>query len=185
MWKRLHVKCRHSRQILMEIWISLHIFRKKNTEMLNFMKIRTLGAELFHAERRTDKQTDRQTDRHDDTNSCLSQILRTRLQFWTNKWNELISTGRYLPTNHGLRRLPSTVRFRKYSSKPLTGLACGCTDKVPSTSASFPSDTRLRALQPSDPIHEKAPVALFRRTARMTPATSWSEPKIMAPGKKV
>jgi hypothetical protein len=42
----------------------------------------------------------------------------------------------------------------------------------------------LRALQPSDPIHEKLPVALFLRTARITPATSWSDPNIMAPAKQ-
>lgn len=40
------------------------------------------------------------------------------------------------------------------------------------TSGSLPSDTRLRALQPSEPIHEKAPVALLRRTARITSRTS-------------
>lgn len=39
----------------------------------------------------------------------------------------------YIPTNQGLRWLFSTVRLRKYSSKPCTGFACGCTDKVPST----------------------------------------------------
>lgn len=77
-----------------------------------------------------------------------------------------------LPTNQGFLRLFSTVNARKYSSNPCTGLACGCTDRVPSTSASFPSDTSDRALHPSDPIHEKLPVALFLRTARITPATS-------------
>lgn len=49
------------------------------------------------------------------------------------------------------------------------------------TSGSFPSDTRSRALQPSEPIHEKMPVALFRRTARITSRTSWSDPNIIAP----
>lgn len=44
-----------------------------------------------------------------------------------------------------------------------------------------PEDTRERADQPSDPIHEKLPVALFLLTALMTPATSWSEPKMMTP----
>lgn len=39
----------------------------------------------------------------------------------------------HLPTNHGFLALFSTVRPRKYSSNPLTGFACGCTDKVPST----------------------------------------------------
>ena len=33
--------------------------------MQNFMKIRLVGAELFHL----DEETDRQTDRHDETNS--------------------------------------------------------------------------------------------------------------------
>lgn len=40
------------------------------------------------------------------------------------------------------------------------------------TSGSLPSETKFRALHPSDPIHEKAPVALLRRTALITPATS-------------
>jgi hypothetical protein len=38
------------------------------------MKIRPAGAELFHAERRTDGQTDGQTDRHDEANSRFSQF---------------------------------------------------------------------------------------------------------------
>lgn len=86
-----------------------------------------------------------------------------------------------LPTNHGFLRLFSTVKLRKYSSKPLTGFAWGWTDRVPSTSGSLPSLTNPLALQPSLPIQEKAPVALQRLTALMTPATSWSEPKIMQP----
>lgn len=86
-----------------------------------------------------------------------------------------------LPTNHGFRRLFSTVKLRKYSSKPLTGFAWGWTDRVPSTSGSLPLLTNPLALQPSLPIQEKTPVALRRLTALMTPATSWSEPKIMQP----
>jgi hypothetical protein len=42
------------------------------------MKIRPVGAELFHVDRetgrRTDKQTDRQTDRHDKANIRFSQF---------------------------------------------------------------------------------------------------------------
>lgn len=87
----------------------------------------------------------------------------------------------HLPTNHGFLRLFSTVKLRKYSSKPLTGFAWGWTDRVPSTSGSLPLLTNPLALQPSLPIQEKAPVALHRLTALMTPATSWSEPKIMQP----
>jgi hypothetical protein len=37
----------------------------------NFMKIRPLGAELFHADGRTDKQTHTQ----DDANSSFSQFF--------------------------------------------------------------------------------------------------------------
>ena len=43
-----------------------------------------------------------------------------------------------LPTNQGFRVLFCTVRLRKYSSKPFTGLDFGCTERVPSTSFSFP-----------------------------------------------
>ncbi|KAF7281191.1 hypothetical protein GWI33_005037 [Rhynchophorus ferrugineus] len=78
----------------------------------------------------------------------------------------------YLPTNHGFRGLFSTFSDKKYSLKPSTGLAWGWTDNVPSTSASFPSETRERALQPSEPIQENQPVALQRRTAFISSATS-------------
>jgi hypothetical protein len=42
----------------------------KNTQILNFMKIRPVGAELFHA----NGQTDGRTDRHDEANSRFSQF---------------------------------------------------------------------------------------------------------------
>ena len=38
----------------------------KNTPISNFMKIRPVGAELFHA--------DGQTDRHDEANNRFSQL---------------------------------------------------------------------------------------------------------------
>jgi len=38
-----------------------------NTEMPNFMKILSVGSELFHADGRT--------NRHDEANSCFSQFL--------------------------------------------------------------------------------------------------------------
>ena len=44
-----------------------------------------------------------------------------------------------LPANQGFLGLFWTVRLRKYSSNPITGLACGWMDRVPSTSASFPA----------------------------------------------
>ena len=40
----------------------------KNTRISNFMKIRAVGAELFHA--------DGGTDRHNEANSCFSQFCR-------------------------------------------------------------------------------------------------------------
>ena len=45
---------------------------RKNIEISHFVKIRPLGAELFHA----DRQTDRQTDRHDAANSRFSQFCQ-------------------------------------------------------------------------------------------------------------
>jgi len=53
------VKLEFSRQIL------------ENIQVSNFMKIHLVGAELFHA--------DRQTDRYDEANSRFSQ-MRTRLR---------------------------------------------------------------------------------------------------------
>jgi hypothetical protein len=46
------------------------------------MKIRTVGAEFFHADGRTDRQTDkrigrRKTDRHGQTNSRFSQFCES------------------------------------------------------------------------------------------------------------
>ena len=42
----------------------------KNTRISNFMKIRPMGAELFHA----DGQTNRRTDKHDEDDSCFSEF---------------------------------------------------------------------------------------------------------------
>jgi hypothetical protein len=57
---------RYSRQILMK----LEFYRSlKNSQISNFVKIRTVGAELFHA----DKQTvDGRMDRHDEVNNRSS-----------------------------------------------------------------------------------------------------------------
>ena len=43
-------------------------FRKKNPQVSNFMKIRPVGAELFHA----DGQKDGRTDGHDEASSNFS-----------------------------------------------------------------------------------------------------------------
>lgn len=118
-------------------------------------------------------------------NRKLAHIQYTRMHIAKLEFAKFCSHSRpsavRLPTNHGFLRLFSTVKLRKYSSKPLTRLAWGWTDKVPSTSGSLPLLTNPLALQPSLPIQEKAPVALHRLTALITPATSWSEPKIMQP----
>ena len=45
----------------------------------------------------------------------------------------------------------------------------------------LPSETRARALQPSLPIQLNLPVTPWRLTARIRPATSWSEPKMITP----
>lgn len=89
--------------------------------------------------------------------------------------------GRELPTNQGFLRLFSTVRLTKYSRKPRTGLACGCTEMVPSTAASLPADTSARSDQPSEPTQPNQLVAPSRPAAAITPATSWSDPKTITP----
>jgi len=58
------MKLEHSRQI----------FEKKNAQIWNFMSIRSVGAELFHADRQPERLTDRQIDRHDEGNSRSSQF---------------------------------------------------------------------------------------------------------------
>ena len=52
--------------------MKLNVFDRflKNTQVSNSKNIRPVGAELFHA----DTRTDRQTDRHDDANSRVSQF---------------------------------------------------------------------------------------------------------------
>ena len=58
-----HVMCRLFLSDFSETWIYSTVF-SKDEEMLNLMKIRSVGAELLHADRRTE----RQTDRHDEAN---------------------------------------------------------------------------------------------------------------------
>jgi hypothetical protein len=54
-----------------------------NTQISNFMKIRPVGAELFHADGRTDGQTKRRKYSHDKANSRFFSILRTHLKIDT------------------------------------------------------------------------------------------------------
>jgi len=50
----LYVKCPFSLSDFNETRTSLTCFKKKDTEISNFMKIRQVGAELFYADGRTD-----------------------------------------------------------------------------------------------------------------------------------
>ena len=57
MWKRLHVKYPLFLLDFNKTWIFSTDFRK--TQMSSFIKIRPMGAELFHADGRTDRETDK------------------------------------------------------------------------------------------------------------------------------
>jgi hypothetical protein len=59
----------------MEIEASGQILeKKKKTGIPNLMKIRPVGAELFHADGWTHRHADRQKDRHEEANSHFSQF---------------------------------------------------------------------------------------------------------------
>jgi len=60
-----------------ETWIFSTDFRKKNPEMSNYMKIRTVGA---------DYTMDRRKERHEEANSRFSQHCEKRLI-----WNKITS----------------------------------------------------------------------------------------------
>ena len=53
-----------------QTWILPTFFFSKNTQVLNFMKIRPVRAELLHVDRREDGRT----DRHDEAYSRVSQF---------------------------------------------------------------------------------------------------------------
>ena len=62
MYIGLHIKItRYFYQILMKLEFSGHIF--ENTQILNFMKIRLVGAELFLSDGQTERQADGQRGR--------------------------------------------------------------------------------------------------------------------------
>jgi len=56
----------------MTLEFSRQIFEKYSNS--KFHKIRPVGPELLHADRRSEGQMDRQTDRHDEANSRSSQF---------------------------------------------------------------------------------------------------------------
>jgi hypothetical protein len=64
---------RYSYTILMKLEISRQILEK--CKKRNIIKIRPVGAELFHADGQTHREMDGQTDRHDEANSRFSQIF--------------------------------------------------------------------------------------------------------------
>ena len=66
-----HVKCPLFLFAFNWAWIlSTDFFFKKIPQISNFMKIRPVGAELFHA----DRWIDGQMDRHDETNILFSKF---------------------------------------------------------------------------------------------------------------
>jgi hypothetical protein len=68
------------------------------------MKIRSLGAELFHAVKRTEGQT----DRHDEANSRCFAILRTRLESNSHLQNSFRGwSGRSVTLTNYLLLVPS------------------------------------------------------------------------------
>jgi hypothetical protein len=58
MYIGLHVKYRYYGQILIKLEISRQFFFSKNTQIQNFMKIRPVVSELFHADGRTDRHNE-------------------------------------------------------------------------------------------------------------------------------
>ena len=66
---------------------SRQIFGKKNTQISNFIKIRPVGAELFHADRRTDRHTHtyththKHTGGHDGVNSLFLQFCERSYKY--------------------------------------------------------------------------------------------------------
>jgi hypothetical protein len=68
MYVGVHVSTLYSCPILMKLEFFSTIFRK-NTQIINFMKIRPVEAELFHA--------DGCMDRHDRANSRISQFCES------------------------------------------------------------------------------------------------------------
>jgi hypothetical protein len=56
MSERLHVSTRYFFRILIKLEFSRQIFEKK-TQIASFIKIRPVGAELFHADKENDRRT--------------------------------------------------------------------------------------------------------------------------------
>jgi hypothetical protein len=56
----------------------------ENTQVPNFIKILPVGAESFHADRRTGRRKGEKTDRLDEVNSRFSQFCERdeQLRFW-------------------------------------------------------------------------------------------------------
>jgi len=59
MYVDIHIKYRYPCRMLKKVDFPRHIFNSR--QIINFNRIRSVGAELFH--------TDGQTDRHDEANS--------------------------------------------------------------------------------------------------------------------
>jgi hypothetical protein len=84
MFIRLHIKYPLFLSDLDKTWIFCQIFERP--QISNLMKIRQIGAELFHV--------DRQTDRHEEASSCFSQFWKSTKtclpNYMTKKQNKFL-----------------------------------------------------------------------------------------------
>jgi len=119
MYSRLHVN--HS--LLLSDFNETSIFSttfRKNTQISNCMKIRPVGGELYHADRRTNGQE----GRHDEADSGFSQFWerakkynkRTvpKIQFSSSSFRWALSTTSTYPPQH------PTLRHNQRSSMWMT-----------------------------------------------------------------
>jgi len=75
----------------------------KNPQVSNFVKLLSLGAELFHVDRRTDGQTDRRTDGQTDRRTDGQTDRRTDGQTDTDRRTDMKEL---------------TVAFLNFANKP-------------------------------------------------------------------
>ena len=103
--------------ILAVFWWNLNILYRfsKNTQISNFMKIRPLGAELFHAGGRTDGRMDGQTDRQRDMAELIVAFCNC------TKAPKRIKLCLSTPWRH---RWPADAQFHSFFTSTLHGGAC-------------------------------------------------------------
>jgi hypothetical protein len=74
--KNVYWSLMQSTRYYCSIWTKLGFFDRfsKNTQIKNFMKICLVGAELFHANNRTDERMEGQTDRQTDMTKLIFSL---------------------------------------------------------------------------------------------------------------